>query len=1083
MLFISYRRTQRARVEPLVAKLEHNGVECFLDVQDIDPLGDFPERIRLGIDRSHALLAWWSLDYGDSDFCLQEFRRGWQHARRHSSDLARRIWVVNPEGSAHHIFAGELNSQNFLQPPAPGREAEWANLLRQKIQELLPEGPLADERQNEPAPVFYNAPMKSSAFTGRARDLMTIHSKLHPVRLGASGIAVALQTHGMGGIGKTELASAYAYDFAMAYPGGVYWLNLAGWKPETSAREDDARSNWLLALQQVFGLDTDRTYDLTRDADAKALSPSAVRNRLAAMLGTDSAYLWVLDNLPELSPLDSRARILEFIRAPTSSGRTLLTTRDGRVADGFIDQPLDVLGEEDALRLLARVRPQEVHSELAAMRELVRQVGAHTQALFLLSEHARDYPGGYPRVLQRLIETGRLERIEQIAHLLRPLVGDKARGIVSTFDLTIESSGEVERGILLLASVCAPNLPIPDELLTDAFAGGAQEDEIGVALGRLLRAWLLSRREGNARGVFIHPLVAAAAIHLLKADALQLRRRLVDSLLERIDCVGDIRAHGAIVDDVQQARALGQMLEEERGVNLLLAAATFEQTRGAYTEAVSMNRIALELARRVLPGEHPLKLGAMNNLGSTLFAVGDLSGARLLQDEVFTLASVALGAEHPNTCVSMINLADTLRSQGHLSEARELEQRALSIYRRVLPEGHPKTLGAMNTLATTMSAQGDFTGARALQEEAFAVASETLGEDDPIALLAMNNLATRMTDQGEFKSATRLQERALLIRRRVQGAEHPETITAIANLANGLSMQGDLAGARALQEEVLATARKSLGDEHAITLAAMNNLANTLRDQGDFTRAKMLLEQALSIRSRTRGRKNQETLLSMTNLAYTLVAQGNVIGARELQEEALAAARTTLGDEHPITLGAMAALANTMTKQRNVEGALVLQKQSLSMRRRLLGDEHPDVLFSMISLAETLRAQGDLAAARLLHDEALSKCRRVLGDEHPATLTSMHNLANTMIAHGDLGSARQMQEQVLSVRSRVLGIRHPDTTDSAWAFYHTLRTLRENVAAQATMSSHLLWLLDQDPATLGAVQNEIRDLVKQDTRQ
>src|SRR5690242_16073085 len=106
-LFVSYRRSQLTAVRTAVAALEGAGVDCFFDQQDIDPLADFPEEIRQGIDGCHAMLVWWSLDYCESDHCLAELHRAWQHARRHNSDVGRRVWVLNPEKSGHHIFAGE----------------------------------------------------------------------------------------------------------------------------------------------------------------------------------------------------------------------------------------------------------------------------------------------------------------------------------------------------------------------------------------------------------------------------------------------------------------------------------------------------------------------------------------------------------------------------------------------------------------------------------------------------------------------------------------------------------------------------------------------------------------------------------------------------------------------------------------------------------------------------------------------------------------------------------------------------------------------------------------------------------------
>ena len=53
-LFISYRRTQLDAVRPAVEALRAEGVECFLDLEDIDPLADFPDRICEGIDLDSA---------------------------------------------------------------------------------------------------------------------------------------------------------------------------------------------------------------------------------------------------------------------------------------------------------------------------------------------------------------------------------------------------------------------------------------------------------------------------------------------------------------------------------------------------------------------------------------------------------------------------------------------------------------------------------------------------------------------------------------------------------------------------------------------------------------------------------------------------------------------------------------------------------------------------------------------------------------------------------------------------------------------------------------------------------------------
>jgi hypothetical protein len=53
------------------------------------------------------------------------------------------------------------------------------------------------------------------------------------------------------------------------------------------------------------------------------------------------------------------------------------------------------------------------------------------------------------------------------------------------------------------------------------------------------------------------------------------------------------------------------------------------------------------------------------------------------------------------------------------------------------------------------------------------------------------------------------------------------------------------------------------------------------------------------------------------------------------------------------------------------------------------------------------------------------------------------------------------------------------TTISAWNLFRTLHDLGEREAARAVLERDLRWLLDRDPATLGADQRKIREYVAQ----
>ncbi len=282
-----------------------------------------------------------------------------------------------------------------------------------------------------------------------------------------------------------------------------------------------------------------------------------------------------------------------------------------------------------------------------------------------------------------------------------------------------------------------------------------------------------------------------------------------------------------------------------------------------------------------------------------------------------------------------------------------------------------------------------------------------------------------------------------------------------------------------LLRRALAIDQAELGEEHPYTVTSMHNLAATLWDQGDLSGARALQEKVVEVSRRFLGEAHPYILRSMNNLASTLQSQGDLSGALALQEKVVEVSRRVLGEEHPDTLTSMNNLALTLGNQGDLAGARALQEKLLEVLCRVQGEEHPYTLTSMNNLAETLRGQGDLAGACVLNEKVLEVRRRVQGEEHPDTLTSMNNLALTLGNQGDLAGARILQEKLLEAKRRVQGEKHPETSGSAWNLFCTLNKMGEYNTAQELLRSHLVWLLERDPNELGALQQQIRERVRE----
>ncbi|MFF0434099.1 tetratricopeptide repeat protein [Streptomyces sp. NPDC004327] len=243
-----------------------------------------------------------------------------------------------------------------------------------------------------------------------------------------------------------------------------------------------------------------------------------------------------------------------------------------------------------------------------------------------------------------------------------------------------------------------------------------------------------------------------------------------------------------------------------------------------------------------------------------------------------------------------------------------------------------------------------------------------------------------------LESVIRLRLRDVAERERVLGEDHLHTLNARADLAAAYRDAGQYAEAVFLSKQLLADRERVLGPDHPDTIAARARLAFAYRSVGRYEEAIELSERVLADRQRLLGHNHPDTLMARADLAVAYGDDGRLAEALALGERVLADRQHVLGHNHPDTLTSLNNLTLTYSETGQYDAALYGQQQAVAGFERVLGPDHPDTLHARANLAALHRKVGNHDEADRLCEQVIADFERVLGPDDPRTRRARANM-------------------------------------------------------------------------------------------
>ncbi len=832
-------------------------------------------------------------------------------------------------------------------------------------------------------------------FTGREEMLEKLHHRLADKT--AAAVTQTQAIHGLGGVGKTQLAVEYAWKYSSEYE-ALLWV--------VADSPENVEDN-LAALCRPDALNLPEATETAKD-----LQMDAVRR----WLGNNFRWLLIFDSVDST---EAASAVRNFL-LPVFKGHVIITSRlrDWQKIPSVFVLTMGVLPEERAADFLCErvsnrdFNPGQREDALKLAIELGGLPLALEQAAAYVLRHCVTY-ADYSRLFEECRQELLSEEVEGGTRY--------KRSVAATWLITEKQLSVTARTILRLSAFLAPD-NIPRALFVDdnhslqeavKLLAAGNEEELPETRHRLsVESAIVELADLSV--ITLTPKVFSC--HRLMQAIIQdysiggtMHQRWVEFALLLIEEYMPFRSDDvrnwpiweslriSIEPLVNYADKLAIM---EPTARLMSVLSVFLNARALYQEAEPLMRRALTMAEKTFGPKHPRVAIRLNNLAQLLKATNRLTEAEPLMRRALAIDKQSFGENHPRVVIELNNLGQLLQATNRFAEAEPLMRRALTIAEQTLDLEHSHAATELSNLAALLQVTNRFAEAEPLIRRAIAITEQSLGPEHPDIAIRFNNLAQLLQATNRFTEAEPLMRRALTIAEQTLGPEHSNVVIYLNSLAQLLQATNRFAEAEPLIRRAIAIAEKSLGPEHPHVATSFNNLAQLLQATNRLTEAEPFMRRALAITEQSLGPEHPDIAIRFNNLAQLLQATNRFAEAEPLMHRAIAIAEQSFGSEHPdvaIYLNNLAALLKATNRFVEAESFM---RRAIAIAEQSFGSEHPDIAIYFNNLAQLLKATNRFAEAESLlrrHLIIFRKFGEVTGHEHPYMKTAIINYRSFLL--------------------------------------------------------------------------------------
>lgn len=650
----------------------------------------------------------------------------------------------------------------------------------------------------KPLPAIRNIPfLRNRFFTGRQEILNQLRTTL----IAPKQILHACIISGLGGIGKTQIALEYLYQYRKDYS-AIFWMKA------------DSHQTLLSCI-----VDSAKLVNITEKSREQTIIKFV--NWLNSY---NNEYLVIIDGLDNSEDVSF---VYDFISQISSNHSHIIIT--SRFSSSMKEVPCiqieQMSTEESILFLLRRTEVISYDSAIedasVSSRNDAHELAKQLAALPLALEQAGAFIMETQCTIRSYLELYETHRTDLLRKHDDP-IAEYNQSVATTWSLSfqrIETANAASADLLRACAFLYHSLP-EEVIIIGASELGANFENIAanpfkmnIVIGELIKYSFLQRNPGE-KLLTIHPMVQTV---------------LRDTMSQEVQAIWMARVYKAVNRAFPFSEENYQMNKSRYTTpfveaTLLLSLAIQEQLQKAenmdtamrlsdlanlyrfqtnYEKSEELFRKSLKMQENLVSYSDPRIAQTFSRLARLYRAKGQNDSSELMYKKAIEMQERMLEPTHLDLAKSLQGLAKLYKTLGKYDLAKELLDKALFIHNQNSSPTNFEKVRTLYTLAETYESQKVYDKAEMLYKQAIDLCKKFIGDNASHTGLVINKLAEMYCVQHKYSQAEPLIYQSLKIREENLGKDHPYMAFNFDNLGVICWAKGNYAKAEELYKKAL----------------------------------------------------------------------------------------------------------------------------------------------------------------------------------------------------------------------------------------------------------------------------------------